>query len=128
MATWDIDVPSAAAVLQSASTQAQEYQTLFGQLEGALTGTLGALPTSPLVAQRLAEFAQESAHPHLEKVAGHTGSALQGTNDAINHYVLGDQEMAALAQTNAALASYPSDVPGVAGTGAIAAPGSVVAR
>lgn len=117
MATWDIDVPSAAAVLQSAGTQAQEYQTLFTQLDNAFSLLGSALATSPLVTSRLGEFAQEAATPHLQKVAGHTGSALQGTSDAITFYVAGDQEMAATAQSNAASASYPTDTPGVGGSG-----------
>lgn len=117
MTTWDIDVPGAGRVIQRAADTAAAYEADLGGVDAATEAAVSALPHSPLVVQRLGEFVQEAAQPHLERIVGHTHSALQGTTDAVSFYVAGDQEMAARAQCNAALASYPTDTPGVAAHG-----------
>lgn len=117
MATWDIDVPMAGQVISNAGTEAAGYETDLSSVTTAFGIAQLNLNDSPLVLSRLAEFSESVAGPHLEKVVGHTHSALVGTSDAVRYYVAGDTEMAAEAQRNAALASYPGDIPGVSGGG-----------
>ncbi len=117
MAQWDIQAPATGRLLAGASEQAQGYETDIGSVTSALEATGVALVNSPLAMSRVAEFAESVATPHLNKVVGHTASALQGTSAAVSAYMAGDTEMAAEAQRNASMATYPQDVPGVGGGG-----------
>lgn len=98
MAKWDIDVQGAATVLKQVSKQAARFETKGKSLETALGDCVDALPNSPFVVLCVADYAEKAVLPKVEKVVGHTTGAIQGTADAVNHYVEGDLTMAAAAQ------------------------------
>lgn len=114
MANWDIKPGAAAGVLQKAGGQASGYSTDINSVSTALGSAATSLSKSPLVLSRLGEYKEKDLDPAMNKVAGHTHSALQGTADAITYYVAGDYEMAATAQRNAAKPTYPTP-PGAGG-------------
>lgn len=116
MANWDIDHAACGTVISRAGTQAAGYKTDLTTLSTAFENMPTNLKNSPLVLMRLGEFSEKQVQPSVEKVTGHTHSALQGTTDAIGYYRLGDLTMAATAQRNAAKATYPTP-PGAKGPG-----------
>jgi Family of unknown function (DUF6507) len=112
MTRWDIDYAEALGVVQRAVGEAKDYQADFAAVESAVTGVGGVLTHSQLVQSAVNGFATEVAAPQLQAVAGHTDSAIRGTATAVNAYQAGQLEMAAQAQSNAAAAVYPEDMPG----------------
>ncbi|MDE9367236.1 DUF6507 family protein [Luteipulveratus sp. YIM 133132] len=108
MTQWNIAHVDALGVVSRAATSALAYQGKFCGYETA-TGTLGsALTYSPLVAKALSDLTTSAVVPHLDEVAGRTGSAIRGTNAAIGFYERGQLDMAADAQRNAGLAPCPT--------------------
>lgn len=115
MTRWDIDYAEALGVVRQAAGKATDYESELTGVETAATALNGVLTHSPLVQSALNSFATEVAAPELETVVGHTDSAIRGTATAVNAYEAGQLEMAAEAQSNAAKAAYPEDMPGGAG-------------
>lgn len=116
MANWDIDHGTCGKVIGKAGTQAAGYKTDLTTLSTAFENAPTNLKASPLVLQRLGEFSDKRVQPAVNKITGHTHSALQGTTDAIGYYQLGDLKMATTAQRNAAKATYPTP-PGAKNSG-----------
>ena len=111
---WDIEYAEAMGVVRRSGGKAEGYQRRASTLDSSLSTLGSALTRSPLVAQSVADFAQNVLAPALKKTTGHTLSALFGTSSAINAYAAGQEEMAQTAQQNATLATYP-DMPGAGG-------------
>ncbi len=112
MTRWDIDYAEALGVVRQAAGKATDYETDLTGVETATTDLNGVLTNSQLVQSALGGFVTEVAAPELKTVAGHTDSAIRGTATAVNAYEAGQLEMAAQAQSNAAKAAYPEDMPG----------------
>jgi hypothetical protein len=118
MTRWDIDYAESLGVVRRAAGKAAGYEKDLTGVETASTGVNSVLTHSQLVQSALAGFVTEVAAPNLKTVAGHTDSAIRGTATAVNAYQAGQLEMAAQAQSNAAKAVYPEDMPGGAKSGA----------
>jgi hypothetical protein len=112
MTRWDIDYAEALGVVRRAAGKATDYQADLTGVETATTGLNSVLTRSQLVQVALNGFATEVAAPELKTVAGHTDSAIRGTATAVHAYQAGQVEMATTAQSNAAKAVYPEDMPG----------------
>jgi len=112
MTRWDVDYAEALGVVRRAAGEASGYESDFAAVETAATNLNGVLSHSQLVQAALGTFTAEVLAAELKTVAGHTDSAIRGTATAVNAYQAGQLEMAADAQTNAAKAAYPEDMPG----------------
>lgn len=113
MVAWDIRYSSAMGVVNTTLTEADKYETTdVVALRSALEAAEAALTRSGPVAPAVFDYVENDAGKQLDGVFGHTNSAIQGTNDALNAYAQGQYDMAATAQRNASAAHYPDDMPG----------------
>ena len=122
MGSWVIDVQSAGQTVQSAAASAEEYETISTQAMRSKDDLVGALTHSEFVHARLEMWMKNCASPGIECVQGMTGVALQGTAEAIVAYNEGSVEMAANAQSTAAAANFPADMPKGGGSASPASP------
>ncbi|MBB1586292.1 MAG: hypothetical protein HG423_005760 [Propionibacterium sp.] len=122
MGSWVIDVQSAGQTVQSAAASAEEYETISTQATSSKDDLVGALTHSEFVHARLEMWMKHCASPGIECVQGMTGVALQGTAEAIVAYSEGSVEMAANAQSTAAAANFPADMPKGGGSASPASP------
>lgn len=114
MTTWDIHVAEVDQVLRNASASAEDYLADEAAVSASLAQLATALPSSPHVAMRVVEFADEVIHPHLRAIFEDTAAALEGTTQALNAYQTGDLEMARRAHYLASSTTQP-DAPGARG-------------
>ncbi len=111
MGSWIIDEQSAGQTVQSAAASAEEYETISTQAMRSKDDLVGALTHSEFVHATLEMWMTNCGSPGIECVQGMTGFAIQGTADAIVAYNEGSIEMAANAQSTAAAANFPADMP-----------------
>ena len=122
MGSWVIDMQSAGQTVQSAAASAEEYETISTQAMSSKDDLVGALTHSEFVHATLEMWMKNCASPGIECVQGMTGVALQGTAEAIVAYNEGSIEMAANAQSTAAAATFPADMPKGGGSASPASP------
>ena len=122
MGSWVIDMQSAGQTVQSAAASAEEYETISTQATSSKDDLVGALTHSEFVHATLEMWMENCGSPGIECVQGMTGVAIQGTADAIVAYNEGSIEMAANAQSTAAAATFPADMPKGGGSASPASP------
>lgn len=105
MGAWDIDPAGVQGVVTATERVAGEFDAQKLALETDLRGA-SAQCSSELVAGALAGFAAAQA-PGIRFVFTRTGACLTAAVTATNHYVAGDQAMAANAQAAATAAPDP---------------------
>lgn len=115
---WNIHHLAAGGILNTASTDVDEYKGKFTAIDTSLNALRTALPNSTLVRDGITELDTNVVDPARNTVTNRSGSAVSGTRSAVGHYVLGHYDMAANSQKSAAGVAVP-DIPGKgrAGTG-----------
>ena len=111
MTAWSIS-DAAAGVVGTAATHALKFNGKIKTLDQALPSGTSELQHSPRVVMALGDLVTQALTPYLKGVTGHTSSAIQGTQDAIDAYHRGDRSMFDNAQDNATKATYPATMPG----------------
>lgn len=108
----DIDHLAALGLTSAVRGTASEYEQLFARYGAAVDAIRTSLALSDLVDVAVQGFAVSAATPALTRIAGHTDSAIHGTETAVAAYWNGDREMAATAERLAAGTHYPAEMPG----------------
>lgn len=111
MGNWKIDEQSAGQTVQTASASAEGYDTIFTDSLTRATDLQGALEHSSWVSEGIVEWMNECGSKGVLGVWTMTNVAIQATSDAILAYHEGNTDMAANAQSMAANADYPAEMP-----------------
>ena len=122
MGSWVIDMQSAGQTVQSAAASAEEYETISTQAMRSKDDLLGELTHSYFVNSTLEMWMENCASPGIKCVQGMTNVALQGTAEAIVEYNECSIEIEANAQSTAAAATFPADMPKGGGSASPASP------
>lgn len=109
--SWAIDEQSAGQTVQNAALSAEGYETISSNAKTQKDDLLGDLSRSEFVHAAVEAWMENCGSLGIDAVQGMTGIALQGTSEAILAYHEGDTGMAANAQSTAATADFPSEMP-----------------
>lgn len=111
MGDWVIDEESASQTVQTASTSADEYETISTYATTCKDDLLASLEKSDFVYAAFGAWMENCGSLGLDSVQMMTNIAIQGTADAITSYHDGNLEMAATTQSTAANADFPQEMP-----------------
>ncbi|MCW2525648.1 MAG: hypothetical protein JWM76_508 [Pseudonocardiales bacterium] len=106
MARWDIKPEGVKTVVTSTGTKAEAMGTAV-QNFGTSMQNAGAACGNSIVSVALKNFA-DARTPDFTFCANRVKAALQGTVDAVTHYLQGDLDMATNAQSQAAQKTVPT--------------------
>jgi hypothetical protein len=99
--SWSIDVDASRAIIAGSAAQIRDLEVPLVQLSGALSGIVGAIPSS-VVQAALAAFEEASLGPAAQRVLTGGAAVVSGTSQAVMHYANGDLTMAQTAMRSTA--------------------------
>ncbi|MGL4174019.1 MAG: DUF6507 family protein [Actinomycetota bacterium] len=110
---WEINYAEAFGVINRAAQEADAYQQDMQRVESCISGVIGSLSNSPLVASEVNGFAGGVLAPAFSTLVGKTNRAFEGTATAVNAYLAGQLEMTENTQMDASILDHPIDMPGI---------------
>ena len=99
--SWNIDVQASRSVIAVTASSVADLQEPIGQLQGALLGVAGSVP-SPVVQAALGALVDALILPVTQELVAKSVTVLESTAEAVDHYSAGDLNMAANAARGAA--------------------------
>lgn len=109
--TWKIDEISAVGTVRAAHLEAEQYALDEQAIATNVESLLGTLGKSEFVYASIMAWVEQCGSPGVTSTRGAVNVAIDATSRALELYHEGQLAMAANAQSMAAAADYPTELP-----------------